>query len=63
MAGPLAGLNEYIANGVDEFPFLFSLDGILKLFQYIFNYEGLDSGEYSQVIYLTPFPTIAYDGS
>ena len=31
LAGPLAGLNEYIANGVDEYLFIyFLLDGCTK---------------------------------
>ena len=60
LAGPLAGLNEYIANGVDEYPLFFSLDGLLRNIQFIFNIEGLDSGSFSSVIYYTPFPTIVY---
>ena len=62
LAGPLAGLNEYIANGIDEYPFLFSLDGLLRNIQFFFNVEGLDSGSFSEVIYYTPFPTIVYTG-
>ena len=60
LAGPLAGLNEYIANGVDEYGFLFSMDGILKNIGFFLNIEGLDSGSYSTVIYRTPFPTVVY---
>mgnify|MGYP001580723108 FL=1 len=53
----VAGLNEYIRLGVDEFSASYTLNGLARVIELVTFKEGLAMG-FEEVTYLTPTPTI-----
>lgn len=57
LGGGLAGLNEYLRLGVDEYSGLYSLNGLVLIFETLSLQSGL-AFRYDPVTYYTPYPTI-----
>ena len=53
----IAGLNEYIRLGVDEFSGVYSLNGLAGVLELVTFQKGL-ALEFEEIIYVTPTPTI-----